>query len=161
MRLLRFLWSKMSKDFPRSTPEIWNTSRRGLQLDSLMFHFCAHGLLAEMAPEEDALKSWCAVLLGACSQVTGLWLTDRPCWELAAPAPSLRGLVKSRLGGWNISMVCFSGMSSSCSELASCLPTPPAWAWSCSAPRASAHHSHRLVGQGWLGASKWLRVKFQ
>lgn len=153
MRLLRFLWSEMSKHFPRSTPKIWNTSRRGLQLDSLMFPCHAHGLLAEMATEDALKRRRHAVLLGACSQVAGLvpalWLTDHPCWELAAPTPTLRGLVKSWLGGWNISIVCFSGMPSSCSELASCLPTPPACAWSCSAPQASADHSHRLAGVAW------------
>lgn len=67
-----------------------------------MFHCHSCGLLPEIATEEDALKRSCAVPLGARSQVAGLvpalWLTDHPCWELAVPAPSLRGLVKSQLG---------------------------------------------------------------
>lgn len=115
---------KWASTFPGVHP-IWNTSRKGLQ-DSLMFQCHAHGLLAEMATE-DALKRRCAVCWGhAPSGRTSA--SPVAHWSSLLGAGCTNSLFE-RLSevlacGWNISMVCFSGMPSSCSELASCLPTP-------------------------------------
>lgn len=70
-----------------------------------MLHCRACVLLAENAAQEDAPKSRRAVLLGARCQAAGLVLAQRLagslCWELAVPTPSLRGSLKSQLGGWS------------------------------------------------------------
>lgn len=147
----------MSKHFPRSTPKyeiLADEACRTAWCFTAMRVVCLLKWPQKKMPWRGGVQGY---------QVAGLvlapCLTDHPCWQLAVPTPSLRGLVKSWLGGWNISIVCFSGMPSSCSELASCLPTPclclvlqcsPGLCWSL-AP----------LGRGWRDASKWLRVKFQ